>query len=209
MNTISSVTKFHKTALRSALIVAGLITGIGLGTTQSVFADQAMPKAHSDGLGAVITDTTITAKVKAKLMGEEGLGKSDINVTTTNGVVTLEGVAVSDKAKALAETQTTSIDGVKSVDNNLSTPGGSKAVAKTKRVVSDSWITTKVKSELLAESPAKGFEVSVVTKDGVVILSGTLASQDAVSKVKNIAANIEGVKSVDTSALTVEGMAAK
>ena len=93
--------------------------------------------------------------------------------------------------------------GVKSVDNNLRTPGSSNAGAKTERVVSDSWITTKVKSEILADSISKGFKVSVETKHGVVILTGALANQDGIDHVKDIAGKVDGVKSVDTTALVV------
>jgi hyperosmotically inducible protein len=84
-------------------------------------------------------------------------------------------------------------------------PGDSKQVAKAERVVSDSWITTKVKSEILADSVSKGFKVSVKTKHGVVILKGTLANQDAIDHVKDIAEKVKGVKSVDTKALTITG----
>ena len=69
--------------------------------------------------------------------------------------------------------------------------------------MSDSWITTKVKSEILADSVSKGFDVSVETIHGVVVLKGALANQDAVDHVKDIAEKVDGVKSVDTSALTV------
>lgn len=203
---------FCNSAFRSTLIVASLTAAFGFGTTATAFAEESAPQAHSDGLGAVISDTAITAKVKAKLMGEKHLKKSDITVTTTNGVVTLNGSASSSKSKTLAETETKSIDGVKSVDNNLVTPSGSKATAETKkavaqteRVVSDSWITTKVKSEILANSLTKGLNVSVKTIHGVVVLTGTLANHDAVDHVKGIAAKVDGVKSVDISALTVTG----
>lgn len=74
-----------------------------------------------------------------------------------------------------------------------------------KRVVADSWITARVKAELLADSAGEGFEVNVATMNGVVFLSGTLASEDAIDHVKDIAARVEGVKSVDTSALVVFG----
>jgi hyperosmotically inducible protein len=43
----------------------------------------------------------------------------------------------------------------------------------------------------------------VTTTQGVVVLSGTLASQDAVDHVKQVAQNVQDVKSVDTSALKV------
>ena len=74
---------------------------------------------------------------------------------------------------------------------------------KTEAVVSDSWITTKVKSEILASSLSKGFNVGVKTKHGVVMLKGKLASQDAIEQVKAIAEKVKGVKSVDTSRLVV------
>ncbi len=71
--------------------------------------------------------------------------------------------------------------------------------------VSDSWITTKVKALLLADSEAKGFDVSVETMNGVVILRGALRDQAAVDHAKQIAASVEGVKNVNTTALTVDG----
>ena len=73
-----------------------------------------------------------------------------------------------------------------------------------KRAVSDTWITTQVKSEILADSLSKGFDVNVDTTGGVVALNGALASQHAIDHVKGIAEKVEGVKSVDTSALVVE-----
>ena len=195
--------KIDKSLVRNVLIVAGLAVGLGMATAKAASSDKSEPQAHSDGVGAMVTDTAITAKVKSKLMGDKRLDKSDINVTTTNGVVTLEGSVSSAQAKSLAAAETKSIDGVKSVDNNLRTPGSSNAGAKTKRVMSDSWITTKVKSELLADSVSKGFKVNVETKHGVVILTGTLVNQDAINHVKNIAGKVEGVKDVDTTALVV------
>lgn len=199
-----NITAFGKASFRNALIVAGLVAGLGIGTAYAA-DDASAPKAHSDGMGAAVSDTAITAKVKTKLMGDDRLKKSDISVTTTNGVVTLEGTATSSKAKSAAGELTKSVEGVKSIDNNLKVPGSSKAGAKTKRTVSDSWITTKVKSEILADSVSKGFNVSVKTTHGVVVLKGSLANQDAIDHVKDVAGKVDGVKSVDTSGLTVEG----
>src|SRR3569832_1112008 len=83
------------------------------------------------------------------------------------------------------------------------TPTSSKAVDDTKRAVSDSWITTKVKSELLANSMSKGLKISMTTTHGVVVLTGALANQDAIDNVKDLAEKVDGVKSVDISADTV------
>lgn len=79
----------------------------------------------------------------------------------------------------------------------------SKAASNAERVVSDSWITTKVKSEILANSVSKAFKVSVKTKRGAVALTGKLPSQDAIDLVKMIAEKVKGVKSVDVSGLVI------
>ncbi|MDR7308366.1 BON domain-containing protein [Rhodoferax saidenbachensis] len=79
-----------------------------------------------------------------------------------------------------------------------------KAETKVEKAVSDSWITTKVKSEILANSAAKAFKVSVTTKSGVVSLKGTLPTQDAADLVQKIAEGVQGVHSVDVSGLSVK-----
>jgi hyperosmotically inducible protein len=175
--------------------------------------DATVPQAHSDSMGAALTDADITVKVKLAISDVASLKRSDISVTTTNGVVTLTGTANNAASKSEAESAAMSVDGVKSVDDQLATPPSSSAVVnktkavagKTERAVSDSWITTKVKSELMADSVSKGFAVDVTTTHGVVVLKGTLANQDAIAHVKDIVEKVEGVKSVDVSGLTATG----
>lgn len=80
-----------------------------------------------------------------------------------------------------------------------------RAASKAEAAVSDSWITTKVKSEILANSVSKAFKVHVTTKHGAVSLKGELPNKDAVELVKMIAEKVKGVQSVDTSGLSVAG----
>ena len=161
-------------------------------------------------MSAAIGDTATTARVKAILFGKEQLRHCDIDVTTTNGVVTLTGSASGPKAMVFAVETTKAVEGVKGVDNTLTVASRSKTSSKlhkaaddTGRVFSDSWITTKVKSGLLADTVSKGVDVSVETTHGVVVLKGVLANQAAVDHVKSMAEHVAGVKSVDTSGLTV------
>jgi hyperosmotically inducible protein len=83
------------------------------------------------------------------------------------------------------------------------TTAPSKPDSKVERVVSDSWITTKVKSEILANSVSKAFKVGVKTKSGAVSLIGKLRDQDAINLVKMISEKVDGVKSVDVSKLVI------
>ena len=67
--------------------------------------------------------------------------------------------------------------------------------------VTDTWITTKVKTELATTDGVKSMDVDVKTVDGVVTLTGTLATPIAVKKAIAAAQSIKGVKKVDHSGL--------
>lgn len=73
--------------------------------------------------------------------------------------------------------------------------------------VTDSWITTKVKADLLTSSNVPGTEIKVETVNGVVSLSGTVASQAEHDKAVTTAKGIKGVTRVDASALKVSAAA--
>lgn len=69
--------------------------------------------------GAVIDDSTVTAKVKAALVVEPDLKGFAIDVDTSANVVTLSGTVASDDVRERAERVTRSVEGVKDVTNNL------------------------------------------------------------------------------------------
>lgn len=62
--------------------------------------------------------------------------------------------------------------------------------------VSDSWITTKVKSSIAADPAVKATEVNVETLKGEVQLSGFVSSYAAMNKAVEIARGIQGVRTV-------------
>jgi hyperosmotically inducible periplasmic protein len=78
------------------------------------------------------------------------------------------------------------------------------ADASSQQPVEDSWITTKVKADLLVDDQTKGLDINVSTTDGVVTLAGRLDSAAQVDKAVSIARGIKGVKSVDATTLTVK-----
>ena len=69
--------------------------------------------------GQYVDDSTITASVKTKLVGDKTANLTRIEVDTTNQVVTLNGIVESADQKAKAEQLTREVGGVKSVKNNL------------------------------------------------------------------------------------------
>lgn len=70
-------------------------------------------------------------------------------------------------------------------------------------IVTDAWITSKVKADLLAADEVAGIAIDVDTKDGMVTLNGTVKSQAEADAAIARAKAIEGVKEV-TSNLKVE-----
>lgn len=85
--------------------------------------------------------------------------------------------------------------------NEKQHPASNTAATESQQPVGDTWITTKVKSELLADSDVKGTDINVSTKNGVVTLAGVLDNQMAIDKAITIAKGIKGVSDVDTRAL--------
>ncbi|GKX63624.1 BON domain-containing protein [Pragia fontium] len=88
---------------------------------------------------------------------------------------------IMDKAKATADEAGTKIDSsMKKVDNYMD----------------DSGITAKIKTKLLEAKDIKSTGVSVKTTDGVVYLTGHVASQAESEHIVKVVGAVEGVKSV-------------
>ena len=68
---------------------------------------------------------------------------------------------------------------------------------------SDAWITTKVKSSLLADTDVAGLNIDVDTVNGVVTMSGRVDQQSQIEEATRIARDIEGVTDVQTTGLVV------
>ncbi len=69
--------------------------------------------------------------------------------------------------------------------------------------VDDTWITTKVKADLLTSSNVPGTEIKVETVNGTVTLSGTVSTQAEKDKAVKTAKGIKGVRTVEAGALKV------
>jgi osmotically-inducible protein OsmY len=169
------------------------------------------PPARTDrSFGDVVDDASITTAVKSKLLWSKHADGLATEVNTHGGKVTLTGKADSGAARDLAGRLAGNTRGVVAVDNKL-TVAGAKAT-KTSKVeaagssatgaVSDSWITGKVKATFGYSSNVNGSDISVVTKDGVVTLSGKVDSGAERDLAVELARNIRGVKSVNAKGLS-------
>nr|WP_241461060.1 BON domain-containing protein [Shewanella mangrovi] len=144
-------------------------------------------------------DAWIDGKAETVLLLNTNLNNFDINTDVTEGQVTLTGQVDSDVDKALASELVEGIDGVKSVKNKLTvvTPKDSNAdKAQDGQLLTDTKITTVVKTRLLFEPEVSGTSIDVSTKQGVVTLNGTLDTSAERDLALAIARNTDDVKKV-------------
>jgi osmotically-inducible protein OsmY len=77
------------------------------------------PAKPGDTIGDKIDDASITAQVKTSLLSHRSTSALKTKVETTDGVVTVSGVAKNDAEKSLVTKLVTDINGVSSVINNM------------------------------------------------------------------------------------------
>lgn len=167
--------------------------------------------ASVDAATQAVSDTALTASIKTKLAADSRVKASSISVTTTNHVAVLTGTAPSHEAKMAAEDLALNVEGVSRVDNRIEAPSAvatmgaemKSGAMQAGEKVTDGWITTKVKSQLVADELTKAGKIKVSTRDNIVMLSGTAGSEAEKTQAIKLAMATEGVKKVDSSQLKI------
>jgi osmotically-inducible protein OsmY len=154
----------------------------------------------------------ITTRIQAKYFADPSVNGRDIDVTTTNGVVTLSGRVESEHEKQQAIAIARGTDDVAQVDDRLVVqPEGAVATtgttardtaAKLQDTIDDVRITSTIQSKYFLDDLVKGRRIDVDTRQGVVTLRGDVASESERSQALLLARNTDGVTRVEDS-LTV------
>lgn len=105
-------------------------------------------------------------------------------------------------AAALATALLFVAGGALAQDTGMEAEGQTDVRGDSDQPVDDTWITTKVKSSLLADTDVAGLDIDVETVNGVVTLSGDVDNQTQIEEARRIAADIDGVVRVETSGLS-------
>lgn len=137
-------------------------------------------------------DTQIANSIVDKINTVPELNNnSHIEVAVFNSTVLLTGQCPESSARVQAEMIAKSTPGINRVYNQISTEGPTSSLIRT----SDSWITTKIKSEMLATEDLKSSSIKVVTESGVVYLIG-IVKQSQADVAVDIARDVTGVQKV-------------
>jgi hyperosmotically inducible periplasmic protein len=161
-------------------------------------------KPAERAFGEVVDDATVTSAVKSKLAFSRYADCLIVDVSTSRGKVTLQGSATTADAKEGAAKVAMNTQDVCSVDNQLVVPVDNPGVVTSiGNEIADSWITAKVTSSFMYSARASTSDIHVDTKGGIVTLTGMVGSEAERNLAVNLASDVRGVKSVDSSSLTI------
>ncbi len=146
-------------------------------------------------VGTQVDDGTLELRVSNALSKDQQI-KNDAHVVPTayQGKVLLTGQAPTADLASRAKQIAVGVDGATEVYNEIRT--GSKASFGT--ASSDTWITTKVRSNLLSSDQVKSSNVKVTTENGEVFLLGLVTHEEA-KAAADIASRVSGVQHVTTA----------
>jgi hyperosmotically inducible periplasmic protein len=167
---------------------------------------------HDDSVGTKNADTASSSAIDPKLARNKHPAKAANDAAAPNTTVTRTGAAAATREEPAVETLVSSIDRTTSADELTPPTTGSspadeqKVATRDESAASDSQITADVKYAIAGDSLSRDFNIGVTTIRGVVVLTGSLASQDAIDHVKEVAGKVQGVISVDTSALILASL---
>lgn len=138
------------------------------------------------------TDSRIGTKIVHRLRFNNAIrDQSHVEVTVFHRVVLLTGETPNIEWRQQAEDIAKSVAGVTRVYNQISLQGPTSTLTRT----SDSWITAKIKAQMLATDDLKSGSIKVITENGTVYLMGVVSREQADISV-DIARQVSGVQRV-------------
>lgn len=161
-----------------------LVVGAGAATGAAV--------AQERSVGSNVDDTTTRLNIEGLLLKEGGNLAEKVGVEVIEGRVLLTGAVRTPDERVKATMVSWRSAGVKEVINEIQVTdkSGLGNLAK------DSWITTKLRARILADTKINDINYSIETVNGIIYLIGVAASQQELDKVNNYARNISGVVKV-------------
>src|SRR3990167_2743287 len=116
---------------------------------------------------------------------------SHIDVTCFNRVILLSGETPDAAWREQAEKLANTVPGITRVYNQISVEGPTSSLTRT----SYAWITTKIKTTMLATKGLQSGTIKVITNNGVVYLMG-MVSHEQGDAAAEIARQVSGVRKV-------------
>ncbi len=188
---------------------------IGLLSFSSIFAQENRPLNEKTDLVSR-EDSDITTDVRNKATEDEMLRGMIFDVVTKDGVVTVTGTVVSQSQADRIVELATKTPGVVSVTNRLKivpdegidagsptlqergeiVEQGEKELDEAADINGDARILNEIQSKFAADDLIKSRGIRTEATEGVVVLSGTVRTQEEEDQVIRLANSVAGVREV-------------
>jgi len=182
-----SLTRIPLILILSIPLLTGCVAAVA--TSAIVGTNMATDRRTS---GSYIEDQTIEIKSARAILDNDELNQSSsVSVTSFNRVVLLVGQAPNERLRSTASEIIRKIENVRKVHNEIRISAPGSILTST----SDTWITTKAKSLMLAEKNFASGHIKIITENGELFLMGLVSRAEA-DKAIAIVRNIDGVERV-------------
>ena len=143
--------------------------------------------------GARVEDQSIETKVIVNMKSQNPeFRKANFSVISHNGVVLLVGQVASNEMKNKASDIASQASAkIKRIHNELEVAGKTSLLARS----NDTWIATKVRTQLLANKSVPSGQVRVIAENGAIFLMGII-DQSKGDNAARLARNVSGVTKV-------------
>ncbi|MDR0779071.1 MAG: BON domain-containing protein [Pseudomonadales bacterium] len=144
-------------------------------------------------IGTVMDDGSIETAIKVNLRAADpALRDAHISITSFNHVVLLVGqVATQDLKNLATRVAREASSSIKTVHNELEVADAIGFFARS----NDAWLSSKLKTLMLADPTISSLRTKVVTENGVVYLMGLVTQQEA-DATADLVSNARGVVKV-------------
>jgi osmotically-inducible protein OsmY len=150
--------------------------------------------ADERSMGAIMDDGVIRTQILHKFFQQDMNDMfANVDVEVIESRVLLAGEVDHEETMVQAVRLTWDIAGVREVINEIRVADSHYTFAQRS---SDTWITTQVKSKLLAEKYVRSVNYSIETVAGTVYLMGIAQNEEELKRVSNVVSRIRGVKRV-------------
>ncbi|GMR00556.1 MAG: division/outer membrane stress-associated lipid-binding lipoprotein [Zetaproteobacteria bacterium] len=162
---------------------ATALVGGGTATSSAVHDERS--------LGEHFDDAAVSSKIDARLIAEKDMPSRWISAEVIAGKVLLTGYLPRQEQIDRAVYICRHVSGVRSVRSEIKL-----GEPPARELLSDTWVTTRVKRELFNDEEVSGFSVHVETVDGKVYLQGIVGSSLQRQRAATLTKSVKGVTSV-------------
>jgi osmotically-inducible protein OsmY len=167
---------------------AGLLVVGGLGAA----AGGGYAAAQERGVNGAANDFTVKTEIERAFLQTNPLIQQGVTTTVYNGRVLLTGRVDRPEMKADAKRVASAVAGVRTLYDEIEVAPAAGGWDDAR----DSWISTRVRSELVLDPDIRSGNYTIDTENGSVYLIGSARSQYELDRATRIARYVPGVKRV-------------